>query len=1258
MKNKFLYPLLLLALGIASHLQWFNPVSILTFSDWYYWPHEPVKELWSSWGTWLGYWNVGRINIQIPFLLFMSLWSGLAHLNLSYDIATKITFFMPIAIMGFLSPYILFRKLYRQDFVAFLVSLFYGTTTYFLVEQTNHLTVVFIYALAPLLLWAFMRALERHHLRSCIEFVLLYSVAIAFEVRIAFIVTMILVLYLLLFYRRIFRTHTLQLTIAAASILGLNAFWLVATLGGGLTSAIAKVADRGLFGSFLFDLPHALTLTDSAWTGGLPNQKFIMQPVPWYLWFLPFIAFGAFLLRRKLTRIERKQTIFFGLLALVGIFLTKQAAAPLPSAYSWLYIHLPGFSLFREASKFYLVTAIGYAGLMGLTLVAASRLKRINSRPFVLYSLAAIIIFMTSLNLMPLFTSEIGGVFVSRHIPKDYKTLESFIVTQPDFFRTYWTPTYSRWSIYNAAHPEISGVGIVQGEWQQFVDFQRHDSNWPIQYQITDVLKKSFSQTLLNNASVKYVIVPLKDTANDDDFFKYYGGDRGYYLKELDSVPWLKRIDIGTSELAVYENKSFQPHITPITNVTSISDFYHLSEKSDVLAKTGRGSTDLVMADKPIDGATSLKEAFATPALSQQASSLTLNNIFNWSTPSGATLYKNSSSLDLHYDATGKTLNLYTKPVPNPSLNGSPVLFNGSDTRKDLAVVPLQANQALYLQLDDKVVPIVPGNVVNLGSSQNITHGGVYGTGNNLVSNGSFESGLWQPTIGDCHNYDSHAQIGMRLNPDHTTGKQSLELDATRHFACTSTTIAVTAGQTVLSFDYKSLNSKTAGYYLAFNDPSHTVIQDHLNISGTQWQSLLKKVTVPAGATTASLALYAYESDGTSANSVLYDNVSLQQPQLISALVLPAKTSDFIGVPVPLRAGTNRLTLASSDFGSANLIADPSFESGPWATSVGDCNNADHKAKLAQAIDRGEHTDGRQSLRLEATRHNACTSTAINLASDGDHLFSFDFQSPNTKTAGYYIQFNDAAKTVISEQPAITGKGWQHFQKTITVPVGATGASLFLYDYQTDGRTNNTIRYDNFRLTKIPDVNNTYYLITNPTVQLAAPRQLQFTAINPTKQTVQTKGATKPFLLSFAESFNAGWKLYLRPIKEASACTPVSAGGEVIECQSKPVFIQSGDIGLLKAKPIFDDKHIKLNGYANGWMVDPAYIKANYSKDYYRTNADGSLDFNLVVYFQPQSYFYIGMIISGVTLAGCLGFLGFGVVRSRRKKRQAKLDEA
>lgn len=122
---------------------------------------------------------------------------------------------------------------------------------------------------------------------------------------------------------------------------------------------------------------------------------------------------------------------------------------------------------------------------------------------------------------------------------------------------------------------------------------------------------------------------------------------------------------------------------------------------------------------------------------------------------------------------------------------------------------------------------------------------------------------------------------------------------------------------------------------------------------------------------------------------------------------------------------------------------------------------------------------------------------------------------------------------------------------------------------------------------------------------------ITFQKVNPTKYQVRVTSATQPFFLVFSESYYPQWKAYVNP---------QGRGTNWLEA-----FFQSS---------IPEDKHFLVNGYANAWYIDPSEL---------RTGAE----FNITLYYQPQSLFYLGWIISGLTLAGCIGFL---IWDWRRKK--------
>lgn len=114
---------------------------------------------------------------------------------------------------------------------------------------------------------------------------------------------------------------------------------------------------------------------------------------------------------------------------------------------------------------------------------------------------------------------------------------------------------------------------------------------------------------------------------------------------------------------------------------------------------------------------------------------------------------------------------------------------------------------------------------------------------------------------------------------------------------------------------------------------------------------------------------------------------------------------------------------------------------------------------------------------------------------------------------------------------------------------------------------------------------------------------ISFEKMNPSKYRVTVTNATEPFLLVFSESYHEQWKAFVN-----------SQGGE------------TDWIEAFSQRSIPSDKHLLTNGYANAWYIDPAELGVGE-------------DFSITLYYKPQSLFYLGLVISGLTFVACVGLL-------------------
>jgi len=761
------------------------------------------------------------------------------------------------------------------------------------------------------------------------------------------------------------------------------------------------------------------------------------------------------------------------------------------------------------------------------------------------------------------------------------------------------------------------------------------NSNTPILFKslISSLCNNENFQSYLDKFQVQYVI--LDKTAKNDDasgvindcvVFDSYGtpyisGSYSYFNRLFNDYP------------VFFENQNFK-----IVNSKKKNNYNVYSVKPSYAYQGHLSTVDL--PSEPED------PFLITSKFSQSAKGITyLSDIFFVPNQTFAT----STQPELNYNALyiNKEYNTVTAIVNDNLLklyihtnklyaNNTLIQQNVASSTNFFSSLKLDPVDDYYIQEKNRLLKIGKITKLDLGSIKLNSILKLYKIGLNIVENNSFENGSWQREVGDCDNYDNNGLLSMSLNTEEKTdGKQSLQLEAKRHIACITRRFPLMkSGDYAFSFDYQSTKSKRAGYYLEFNNPAKTIISQKLTISGNGWQTFTKNVQVPEGSSEVSLYLYAYESDGIMNNIVRYDNIKFGKLELVKTIEIP-KEEGFEKIPIKLTEGENTFEYKDDRYTYQNQIENPSFEDGSWQKEVGDCNHKDDNGLMAMSIDSNEKTDGNQSLRLEATRHYACVSTQIPVNSGSTYTFSFDYQSPNSKQANYFIGYNDKAETNISESLSLKDKDWHNFSVTIKIPDDATLLSLFVYARESDEQTNNIVRYDNFKLIEVPDLTNLYYLVNEQKEKLVQPKSVDFKLINPTKKSVHISGATTSFFLAMSESYHDQWQLQ-------------------IDNQKIHGFL-NGWWPFAKPDQVGDEYHYKLDGFLNAWYVDvnDICVKQHQCKQ----NADGSYDIDMVIEFWPQRWFYLGLLISGTTLAGCLGYLGYEGVKSARRKLKERKEK-
>ena len=554
----------LLVLPVFVYWFWFLKFDVLTAGDWGFYFKDTQLTFLSFPYTWV-LTSFGGVSVSMSSFFSFFATGTLSFLN-NFPLSERLIYMWPAVLLSPICSYVLLKKILSDRLPAVIGSFVFCYSTYMVMEKEGHITLMVAFALAPLIIYFFMRTLEEKRLKLAVITGLVSFVSAAYDFRVFYIIAFVLFLYFLHYAFFINEASPKNLLknswyalVPIIIVFTTNLFWILGLYQtGSITSN--SLFNRGLFGNDFMGILNSINLFHPFWSGANPTIFFV-QPVPPYFFLIPIFAFLGLFLNRK-----NKNVLFFAVISLLGIFLAKQVGAPFPGAYQWLFDHFPGFNAFRESSKFFFLVTLGYSVLVGSFVawlwknMSGPRWKEVTK-----YSLTFLIAVLFLWNIKPVITGEINGLFDARHVPSDYIILKDFILNQPGYFRTMWTPIAPRWAIYTDMKPDVSNIAAVQTDW---VDLLASYNKTGVSTQdlMLHIFDLPFANNLFDDSSIKYVVVPIQDTANDDDFYVNYGkasdpNIRQEYIDKLDNVGFLKRVDIGAKDLVVYENEGYKEHI-------------------------------------------------------------------------------------------------------------------------------------------------------------------------------------------------------------------------------------------------------------------------------------------------------------------------------------------------------------------------------------------------------------------------------------------------------------------------------------------------------------------------------------------------------------------------------------------------------------------------------------------------------------------------------------------------------------------------
>ena len=524
----------LIGLVIAwIYLPWFGMGKTLSSGDWPYLFRETIVSLPAVPGNqalWLDtyYHLTAKLGVQV--------------LGLPWEVTEKLFWFYPFLLIAIASSFIFVHDALPDvapplihKALALVGSLIYTANSYILmIAGGGQMGVAMAYALAPAVCCIFLRLFKQPTvgLVKFVVFSLIVSAQLMFDPRV-FIVTvggaLILLLIRLSASRTIgSRTDWMRVAVLLGVAIGINAFWMVPNVLS-YRSFYGAATQGDAIGFFSFaTFSNAISLLHPNWPQNIFGKIGFMRPE---FLFIPMIAFASLLIIGKM----KKSLFGFAVLALVGAFLSKGVNDPFGEVYRFL-AKIPGFMIFRDPTKFYVLIALSYAVLIPSTLLALTQKmhRRYWAAPLFAFLLLWIVMHRQA------FAGVLTGTFQPRTVPPEYVRLKDYFLHVGDDFAVLWVPRIQRFGFY-------SDTVLPLNSQDELADLPAGD--------LAATLATAAGE-FIRREHVAFVVIPY------DSEGEIFLTDRAYdhtkrlaWEKAVDGIGWLEKLVIPgmTERITVYK---------------------------------------------------------------------------------------------------------------------------------------------------------------------------------------------------------------------------------------------------------------------------------------------------------------------------------------------------------------------------------------------------------------------------------------------------------------------------------------------------------------------------------------------------------------------------------------------------------------------------------------------------------------------------------------------------------------------------------
>ena len=502
-----------MAILVAAFYHVWLQGGLITAGDWPYFTMAGLKDMAPFPSIWNASSSTGTYDILAgPMFPLQALQGLMALLHVDWVVSERLVWIYPALIVPCVATYALSLSLFRQHLAAFVSALAVVMNSYvFVLYQGGQFGVAMAYGCMPLVVWAFVRGQRRGTIRSAILTGTLLAVQALYDIRSTYMTVGVLLVCGAFCAREMVARGAsrsvisllrsmgwTQIALALVVLATLHLWWILPALfvqKPALPPSYTDVA--GVHALSLMQLGNSLSLFHPFWFA----KTVRISPINPLFFGLPLLIFGVLL-----RNIRAWPELFLMTIALIAAFLVKGDNNPAGGIYDWLFVHLPGFSYFRDSSKFYQPLALVYALLLG---AAAVQVRGVSGGALTVgRRLSALLTTGIALALAmfptyPALFGQAAGTFAAQPLPADYARFNSLVDRQRTFFRVLWVPARPRFGTASALHPALDATQLGAC---CLTAASTSAQPWPW-------LHALLTLRTLQSLSVRYIVVP-DDTAS------------------------------------------------------------------------------------------------------------------------------------------------------------------------------------------------------------------------------------------------------------------------------------------------------------------------------------------------------------------------------------------------------------------------------------------------------------------------------------------------------------------------------------------------------------------------------------------------------------------------------------------------------------------------------------------------------------------------------------------------------------------------